>query len=119
MINFLTGLALIGAAVTAIACAIAKLIIENGKRKIEDRPQFLARKSLGDGGSILHSKFSIHTAVFVFFAAIATLSAQKSGTNAPPNGASPPSGNVELWNLPPLVENEQIHHSPFSILHSQ
>ena len=100
-----TGALVVGAAVSAIACAIAKLIIENEKS---------------------HSPFSIHTAVFVFFAAIATLSAQKGGTNAPPNGASPPNGNVELRmengelrNLPPLVENEQIHNSPLSIIHSQ
>ena len=38
---------------------------------MKDCPQF----------SILHSKFSIHTAVFLFFAAIATVCAQKSGTN--------------------------------------
>ena len=105
MINFLTGLALVGAAATAIACAIAKLIIENGKCRIEDHSQFLARqshltavvsaKAVGDGGSILHSKFSINGAAFVFFAAIATLFAQK--TNSPPRG-----GSVEL-----RVENEK------------
>jgi len=71
--------------------------------------------------SILHSPFSVHTAVFVFFSAIATLSAQKSGTNSPPRSGNVElrMENVELRDLPPLVENEQIHHSPFSILHSQ
>ena len=81
----MTRLALVGAAVSfaAWAVAVAKLKMENGKYKMKDRPQF----------SILHSKFSIHTAVFAFFAMIATLSAQKGGTNSLPNGASPPNGN--------------------------
>ena len=111
MINFLTGLALVGAAVTAIACAIAKLIIENGKCRINDCPQFLARKSLGGGGSILHSPFSIHTAVFVFFAAIATLSAQKSGTNEPPNGALPPRSMPPA----PVVAPVAVDSAGFSV----
>ena len=111
MINFLTGLALVGAAVTAIACAIAKLIIENGKCRINDCPQFLASKSLGGGGSILHSPFSIHTAVFVFFAAIATLSAQKSGTNEPPNGALPPRSMPPA----PVVAPVAVDSTGFSV----
>ena len=81
MIDFLTGLLVFCAAVTATACAVAKLIIESGECKIEDRPQF----------SILHSKFSIHTAVFVFSAAIAVqyAGAKHGGTNSPPlRGAS-------------------------------
>ena len=111
MIDFLTGLVIVCAAATATACAVAKLIIESGECKIEDRPQF----------SILHSKFSIHTAVFVFFAAIAVqyAGAKHGGTNASPNGASlpqmvPPGGgnvelkieNVELRNFPSLIEEE-------------
>ena len=102
MINFLTGLALVGAAVSAIACAIAKLIIENEKS---------------------HSKSSIHTDVFAFFAGVAVqyAGARHGGTNDPPRG-----GNVELKiengklrNFPSLTETEQIHNSPFSIIHSQ
>ena len=119
MIDFLTGLLVVCAAVTATACAVAKFIIENGKCKMVEvapraTPQF----------SILHSKFSIHTAVFVFFAAIAVhyAGAKHGGTNSPPQGI----GNVELRmengelrNIPPLIQNEPIHHSTFSILHSQ
>ena len=110
MTDFLTKLALFGAAATATACAVAKLIIESGKWKMktEKVPQF----------SILHSKFSIHTAVFAFFAMIATLSAQKGGTNAPPNGASPPNGNVELKIENVELRNVGILHSPLYILHS-
>jgi len=97
-----TGALVVGAAVSAIACAIAKLIIENEKS---------------------HSKFSIHTAVFVFFAGVAVqyAGAKHGGTNDPPRG-----GNVELRiengelrNIPTPTGNGQIHHSPFSILHSQ
>ena len=42
--------------------------------------------------SIFNSKFSIHTAVFAFFAGVAVqyAGAKHGGTNAPPNGASPP-----------------------------
>ena len=47
MINLLTGLALVGAAASAIACAIAKLIIENEKCRI------------ADSSLILHSPFYI------------------------------------------------------------
>jgi len=52
----------------------------------------------------LRSKFSIHTVAFVFFATIATLSAQKQGggTNAPPNGnVECRMDNGELRNLSP------------------
>ena len=120
MTDFMTRLALVGAAVSfaAWAVAVAKLKMENGKWKMKDRAQF----------SILHSKFSIHTAVFAFFVGVAVqyAGAKHGGTNAPPNGASPPNGNVELKmenvelrNLSPLIENEQFHNSPFYILHSQ
>ena len=99
MIDFLTGLVLVCAAVTATACAVAKLIIESGECKIEDRPQF----------SILHSKFSIHTAVFVFFAAIAVqyAGAKHGGTNSPPlRGAS-----VEFHNSTLSTLNSQLSPS--------
>ena len=122
----MTRLALIGAAVSfaAWAVAVAKLKMENGKWKMKDRPQF----------SILHFKFSIHAAVFAFFAGVAVqyAGAKHGGTNAPPNGASPPQmvppgggnvelriENVELRNFPSLAEGEQHHNSPFCILHSQ
>ena len=85
MIDFLTGLALVGAAVSAIACAIAKLIIDNVECRIKESSIF-DRERANPQFSIIHFPFSIHTAVFVFFAAIATLSAQK--TNAPLRGAS-------------------------------
>jgi len=115
MIDIFTGIALVGAAVSTIAwgIAIAKLRIENVKCRMKDSPQF----------NILHSKFSIHTAAFVFFATIATLSAQKQGggTNDPPRGGNVEwkMENVEFRNLSPLIENEPIHHSTFSILNSQ
>jgi len=120
MIDFLTGLLVFCAAATATACAVAKLIIENGKCRIKERSIF-DRERANPQFYILHSPFSIHTAVFVFFAAIATLSAQKSGTNSPPRGGNVElrMENVELRNVSHLVESEQIHHSPFSILHSQ
>ena len=99
MIDFLTGLVLVCAAATATACAVAKLIIESGECKIEDRPQF----------SILHSKFSIHTAVFVFYAAIAVqyAGAKHGGTNSPPlRGAS-----VEFHNSTLSTLNSQLSPS--------
>ena len=67
----LTCICLVGAAVSTVAWAAMKLRMENVKCRMKNCPQF----------SILHSKFSIHTAVFLFFAAIATVCAQKSGTN--------------------------------------
>ena len=88
MIDFLTGIVLVCAAVTAVAAAIAaaKCRVENGKCKMVEvapraTPQFYS----------LNSKFSIHTAVFVFFAAIAVqyAGAKHGGTNSPPlRGAS-------------------------------
>ena len=76
MVNLLTGLALVGAAVSSAAWLVAKLKVESVKCRVNDRPQLFAH----------NSKLSTHTAVFLFFAAIATLSAQK--TNAPLRGAS-------------------------------
>ena len=112
--EWLTDICLIGAAATATACAVAKLIIESGKCRMraETIPQF----------SILHPRFSIHTAVFAFFALIATLCAQKpDGTNEPPRSGNVElrMENVELRNLPSLNEGEQHHNSTLSILHSQ
>ena len=61
---------------------------------------------------------SRHTAVFVVFAAIATLSAQK--TNAPLRGSVELKiENVELRNFLTLIEGEQYHNSTFYILNSQ
>ena len=106
MSNFLTGLALVGAAATAIACAIAKLIIESVKCRIEDHPQF----------SILHSPFSIHTAVLAFFAGVAVqyAGAKHDGTNAPPRG-----GSVELREKSVELRTGQSHNSTLSTFNSQ
>ena len=73
MAGVFTVIVLFCAAVSTVAwaAAVVKCKMENGKCRMKDCPQF----------SILHSKFSIHTAVFLFFAAIATVCAQKSGTN--------------------------------------
>ena len=118
MIDFLTGLLVVCAAVTATACAVAKFIIENGKCKMVEvapraTPQF----------SILHSKFSIHTAVFVFFAAIAVqyAGAKHGGTNSPPRSGSVECRveSVELRSLSSSIQNEQLHNSTLSTLHSQ
>jgi len=93
MMDILTGFALVGAAVSlaAWAIAVAKCKMENGKCRIVESFSFY-RNCTNPPFSIFHSKFSIHAAAFVFFATIATLSAQKQGggTNAPPQGASPP-----------------------------
>ena len=93
MINIFTVLAIVGAVVStaAWAIAVAKCKIENGKCRIAE----------------FHSKFSIHTAAFVFFATIATLSAQKQGggTNDPPRG-----GNVEL-----RIENGELRNGQQSL----
>ena len=89
MAKLLTGILVFCAATTLAAWAVAaaKLRIENGKCRIAES----FSKRANPPFYILHSKFSIHTAVFVFFAAIATLSAQKQGaTNDPPRGASSP-----------------------------
>ena len=106
----MTRLALVGAAVSFVACLVAANL--HRIIKFNDFVSRVPRSNL---------------AVFVLFATVATLSAQKpQGTNAPPNGASPPNGNVELKmenvelrNLSPLIENEQFRNFPFSILHSQ
>jgi len=109
MIDAFTNFALVGAAASAVAwgIAVAKLRVENVKCRIAE----------------FHSKFSIHTAAFIFFATIATLSAQKQGggTNDPPRGGNVElkMENVELRNIPHLTEHEQIRHSTFSILNSQ
>ena len=115
MTDFMTRLALVGAAVS-----FAAWVFLVNKQRIARVPDFISR--------IPRSSLS----VFLAFAIVATSVAQKGGTNAPPNGASPPqmlppSGgnvelrmeNVELRNLSPLIENEQFHNSPFYILHSQ
>ena len=104
MTDILTGIVVFCAAATAAACAVAKLIIESGECKIKNvelRMESVELRNLShliENEPILHStfsifnsKFSIHTAVFVFFATVATLSAQK--TNAPPR-----SGSVE-WKV--------------------
>ena len=119
MAGVFTVIVLFCAAVSAVAWAIVKLRMENGKCRMKNCPQF----------SILHSKFSIHTAVFLFFAAIATVCAQK--TNSPPRGGNVPADakalaggelkmeNVKLRNVSHLTEKEQIRHSTFSIFNSQ
>ena len=111
MAGVFTVIVLFCAAVSTVAWAIAvaKCKMENGKCRMKDCPQF----------SILHSKFSIHTAVFLFFAAIATVCAQK--TNSPPRGGNVElkMENVKLRNVSLLTENEQIRHSTFSIFNSQ
>ena len=92
------------AAATAVAAAIAaaKCRVENGK---------------------WNSKFSIHTAVFVFFAAIAVqyAGAKHGGTNSPPRSGSVECRveSVELRSLSSSIQNEQLHNSTLSTLHSQ
>ena len=108
MTGVFTGIVLFFAAVSAGAwlVAVAKLRMENGKCRMKDCPQF----------SILHSKFSIHTAVFLFFAAIATVCAQK--TNSPPRGGSVDQvTGIREQGIG--RENESIRHSTFSILNFQ
>ena len=142
MTDIFTGLALTGAAVSTAAWAVAaaKLRIENVKCRIEngERGRGNGERGRGNGErgmgnrerkranspfSILHSKFSIHTTAFVFFATIATLSAQKQGggTNDPPRGGNVEwkMENVELRKISHLTKHEQIRHSQFSILNSQ
>ena len=88
---------------------------------------YLLRKHLATGLRRFRVLPRVVQVVLALMAAIATVEAQKQGgTNAPPNGASPPNGNVELKmenvelrNFPSLTEGEQHHNSPFSILHSQ
>ena len=97
--EWLTCICLVGAAASTVAWAIAvvKCKMENGKCRIAE----------------FHSKFSIHTAAFIFFATIATLSAQKQGggTNAPPQGASPPQmmmGSPLAMQQTPAVSPEDV-----------
>ena len=74
MTDLLTKLALVGAA----AFTVAWLVLANRSRLVlaADRIAKTPRSAV---------------AVFLFFVAIATVCAQKQGgTNAPPNGASPP-----------------------------
>jgi len=111
MIDIFTGIALIGAAVSLAAwgIAVAKLRIENGEWKGENVKCKMENVELRNFSSlrekesihhstfyILHSKFSIHTAAFIFFATIATLSAQKQGGGT--NMVN--CGIMELWNYP-------------------
>ena len=86
MTDFLTKLALVGAAVS-----FALWLYLVNRRRIARVPEFVSH--------IPRSSLS----VFLAAAFVATLCAQKpDGTNAPPNGASPPQmvppggGNVEL-----------------------
>ena len=114
MTDFMTRLALVGAAATAVAAAIAaaKCKIENGKCKMMESSSFDRKGQIHHSTfSIFNSKFSIHAAVFAFFAGVAVqyAGAKHGGTNAPPNGASPPQmvpsggGNVEL-----IMENVEL-----------
>ena len=97
--EILTGIVAFCAAVSLAACLVAKLKVESVKCRVGDRPP-------------------IHAAVFVFFAAIATLSAQK--TNAPTRGSVECRvESVELRNLQPLVETEQFHNSTLYAFNSQ
>ena len=88
---------------------------------------YLLRNHLAAGLRKFRALPRVVQVALALMVAIATVEAQKQGgTNAPPNGASPPNGNVELKienvelrNLSPLIENEQFHNSPFYILHSQ
>ena len=124
MTDFMTILALVGAAATATACAVAKLIIENGKCRIKESSSLDREEPIHHFTfSILNSQFSIHTVVFAFFVGVAVhyAGAKNGGTNEPPRGGSVElrMENVELRNLSGLIESGQIHHSTFSILHSQ
>ena len=115
-----TGALVVGAAVSAIACAVAKWKMENVKCRIKESSSLDRKGSIHNSPFyILHFKFSIHTAVFVFFVGVAVqyAGAKHGGTNDPPRG-----GNVELKiengklrNFPSLTETEQIHNSTFSI----
>jgi len=124
MMDIFTGFALVGAAASTAAWGIAvvKCKMESGKCRIA-KSFFFDRKRDNPPFSIFHSTFSIHTAAFVFFATIATLSAQKQGggTNDPPRGGNVEwkMENVELRNFSHLTEHEPIRHSTFSILNSQ
>ena len=73
MADFMTRLALVGAAVS-----FALWLYLVNRRGIARVPEFISR--------IPRSSLS----VFLAFAIVATSVAQKGGTNSPPNGASPP-----------------------------
>ena len=73
MTDFMTRLALVGAAVS-----FAAWVFLVNRRRLARVPEFVSR--------IPRSSLS----VFLAFALVATGVAQKGGTNAPPNGASPP-----------------------------
>ena len=73
MTDFMTRLCVLGAAVSFAAWAVLV-----NRRRIAQVPEFISR--------IPRSSLS----VFLAFAIVATGVAQKGGTNAPPNGASPP-----------------------------
>ena len=102
--DLLTGICLVGAAATSVAWV---LLINRGRMaRAADRIAKTSRSAV---------------AAFLFFAAIATVCAQKSGTNEPPR-----SGNAEL-----RIENVELRmgngvaagdstilHSPLYILHS-
>jgi len=115
MTDIFTGLALAGVAVsTAAWVVVAKLRIGNGERGMGNGEHIPRAKRVAEGDalagvgtgrgkeqfhhfqfSIFNSKFSIHTAAFVFFATIATLSAQKTNSSpvrmmAPPLDMQPP-----------------------------
>lgn len=121
----LASLGLAFAAASAIAYAIAKWQMENGKCRIAESSSLERKEPIHHFTFyILHSPFSIHTVVFAYFAGVAVhyAGAKNGGTNDPPRGIENVElrmENVELRNLPHLIENGQIHHSTFSILHSQ
>ena len=123
--SILAALGLAFAVASAIAYAIAKWKMENGKCRIAESSSLERKEPIHHFTFyILHSPFSIHTVVFVFFAGVAVhyAGAKNGGTNEPPRGIENVElrmENVELRNLPHLIENGQIHHSTFSTLHSQ
>ena len=102
--DLLTDICLVGAAATSVAWVV---LINRGRlARAADRIAKTSRSAV---------------AAFLFFAAIATVCAQKSGTNEPPR-----SGNAEL-----RIENVELRmgnggvagdstilHSPLYILHS-
>ena len=102
--DLLTDICLVGASVFSVAWVV---LVNRGR--LAQAAEFVSR--LPRSG----------VAVFLFFAAIATVCAQKSGTNEPPR-----SGNAEL-----RIENAELRmgngvaagdstilHSPLYILHS-
>ena len=113
MTDILTRLCLTGAAVLFAAWLVMKLRVESGKcrvRTIPPRPTPRVQRTT-------------HTAVFLFFVAVATVCAQKNGTNAPLRGASVELG-VESgkWKVENggvvAVGDSTILHSTLYTLHS-